>query len=244
VWRLTRPFGATLEEVDVFRSLAVLTVLIALAAPAAAESCAGVYGSSCPGDGNPCTDDICDGAGTCIHPANAAPCDDGTACTIGDACQDGTCVPGVLLDCDDSNVCTDDRCDPGAGCVNTNNSASCDDGDACTTGDVCSGGACAAGQPIDCLDANVCTTDSCDPLIGCVHTDNSGPCDDGNPCTVDDQCDGGVCVGGPLADCDDGNVCDRRLQLVLRMRARGEQRTLQRCQRLHDRRRLQRRRLR
>jgi hypothetical protein len=91
--------------------------------------------------------------------------------------------------------------------VNTNNTAACDDGSACTTGDVCSGGACIGGPPIGCHDGNPCTTNSCDPLVGCVFTNNSIPCDDGNACTVGDQCGGGTCVGGSAAACDDGNVC-------------------------------------
>src|SRR5688572_11662201 len=37
-------------------------------------------------DANPCTDDRCDpGAGGCTHTPNAATCDDGDACTTGDA---------------------------------------------------------------------------------------------------------------------------------------------------------------
>ena len=47
--------------------------------------------------------------------------------------------------CDDGNVCTDDACVDGVGCVNTANGVSCDDGDPNTTGDVCSGGVCTPG---------------------------------------------------------------------------------------------------
>ena len=45
-------------------------------------------------DSDPCTDDICDGALGCMHAPLAAPCDDGIACTAGDACADGACVGG------------------------------------------------------------------------------------------------------------------------------------------------------
>ena len=34
----------------------------------------------------------------------------------------------------------------------------------------------------------------------------SGPCNDGDACTVNDECKGGVCAGQPV-DCDDGVVC-------------------------------------
>lgn len=57
-------------------------------------------GSACGNDGNVCTDDQCDGAGTCQHINNAAPCSDGEVCTTGDTCQDGECVgvPGCAVD--------------------------------------------------------------------------------------------------------------------------------------------------
>src|SRR5262249_1994949 len=42
-----------------------------------------------------CTDDVCDGAGTCTHTPNTAPCDDGNTCTVGDVCVGGTCVSGA-----------------------------------------------------------------------------------------------------------------------------------------------------
>lgn len=45
----------------------------------------------------------------------------------------------------------------------------------------------------NCDDGNVCTTDSCDPVKGCLHAANVLACDDGNPATVD-ACKGGVCA--------------------------------------------------
>ena len=61
---------------------------------------------------------------------------------------DGPCEPEpdcvIDADCDDSNVCTDDVCEPVAGrCQSTPNTTACDDGVACTAGDVCGGGVCA-----------------------------------------------------------------------------------------------------
>ncbi|MFQ5479588.1 MAG: hypothetical protein ACE5E4_13345, partial [Candidatus Binatia bacterium] len=81
-----------------------------------------------------------------------------------------------------------------------NNTAACDDGDACTTADTCAGGICMGGAPRDCDDLNVCTDDSCDPVSGCINTDNTGTCDDGDLCTVLDTCSGGVCVAGDSRD--------------------------------------------
>jgi hypothetical protein len=46
----------------------------------------------------------------------------------------------------------------------------------------------------------VCTDDACDPQSGCVHTDNTAPCDDDNECTGTarhpDVCFEGECVPG------------------------------------------------
>ncbi len=82
-------------------------------------------------------------------------------------CRADLCAGKV---CDDSNVCTDDRCDPATGnCVFTNNTAPCDDGLLCTVNDACVGGVCVSGNPVHCDDGNVCTTDSCDSGTGqCV----------------------------------------------------------------------------
>ena len=184
-----------------------LIIVVVSVGLALADPCAGPPGSPCADDGNPCTDDVCDGLGTCTHPNNVVPCDDADACTTVDLCTGGVCVGAVALDCDDSNVCTDDRCDSGAGCINTNNGAPCDDGNACSMGDACSDGACNPGSSIDCLDADGCTTDVCDPALGCLHVANTVPCDDGNACTVGDRCGGGTCAGGAAADCDDGAAC-------------------------------------
>src|SRR5262249_55849364 len=52
-------------------------------------------GSLCTTDGNVCTDDVCDGAGTCTHTPNTAPCDDGNTCTVGDVWVGGTGVSGA-----------------------------------------------------------------------------------------------------------------------------------------------------
>ncbi len=117
-----------------------------------AESCTGIAtcptdafvaaGTACTADSNECTDDECDGSGTCAHNNNTVSCNDSDACTTGDTCSGGSCVGGAPTNCDDGNGCTDDSCNSSTGCVNTNNTASCDDGDACTTPDTCSGGVC------------------------------------------------------------------------------------------------------
>ena len=152
-----------------------------------------------------CTSDSCDPVEGCINVNNSVPCNDGSACTAGDTCSDGTCG-GSEIDCDDSNPCTDDSCNLDIGCLNTPNSDECDDGNECTENEMCSSSTCEPGDPVDCDDANVCTTDSCNPLEGCVNTDNAAPCDDGDACTNGDVCADGEC-GGVEVDCDDNNPC-------------------------------------
>ncbi|HEX4824763.1 MAG TPA: hypothetical protein VFV19_10635 [Candidatus Polarisedimenticolaceae bacterium] len=158
-------------------------------------------------DSNPCTDDSCNPATGCVYTPNTAPCDDGNACTAGDVCGGGTCHAGAAVICNDNNPCTDDSCNPATGCVYTNNTAPCDDGNACTTGDTCGGGSCQPGGPTSCDDGNPCTDDSCDPVLGCVHTNNTASCDDGNACTSGDTCSDGVCQPGAAVTCNDNNPC-------------------------------------
>jgi hypothetical protein len=104
--------------------------------------------------------------------------------------------------CSDGDACTaGDSCQAGS-CV-AGGPASCDDGDACTT-DSCDPVAGCVSAPIDCNDGNACTTDACDPIQGCVYS--TVTCDDGNACTTD-SCDPVAgCVSAPI-DCNDGNAC-------------------------------------
>jgi cysteine-rich repeat protein len=55
-------------------------------------------GQPCTPDANVCTDESCDGAGICVHTPNTAPCSDNYACTNGDHCVNGACVPGEFCD--------------------------------------------------------------------------------------------------------------------------------------------------
>ncbi|NMB75943.1 MAG: hypothetical protein GYA21_12550 [Myxococcales bacterium] len=58
-------------------------------------------------------------------------------------------------------------------------------------------------------DRNPCTDDDCDPVLGCTHTDNTHPCEDGDACTVGDVCSQGRCQYGSARVCDDGIACTR-----------------------------------
>jgi hypothetical protein len=158
-------------------------------------------------DGNGCTDDACDPDDGCVYLPNSGPCDDGNACTSGDHCGGGLCLYDAVVDCDDGDPCTNDSCTPQGGCVYTQNTAPCDDQNVCTTGDQCAQGQCVGTVPVVCNDNNGCTDDSCDAQTGCVFAPNVAPCDDQNPCTLNDLCTGGMCQGSGALDCDDGNPC-------------------------------------
>ena len=178
-------------------------------------------------DGNPCTSETCADL-VCVSSLSAGPCDDGNPCTTNDACNNGTCDGTGTLDCDDLNPCTDDSCDLAVGCQHSNNSNPCDNGNPCTENDTCASAVCTAGSAVACDDANECTDDSCDPLSGCVHTDNSDACDDTSFCNGPESCSAGACQPGALpcaeqvcdessdacveclvvGDCDDGLFCN------------------------------------
>jgi hypothetical protein len=158
-------------------------------------------------DSNVCTDNSCHAKEGCIFAANEALCDDGNACTIGDHCAGGKCLFTGSPDCDDSNVCTKDSCDPDSGCAQTAISAACDDGDPCTINDQCADGACGSGPQVDCDDGNPCTDDTCNEQGLCEHLANAADCNDGNECTVGDHCADGNCSNGGLVNCDDKDVC-------------------------------------
>jgi hypothetical protein len=143
----------------------------------------------------------------CVALADDAPCDDHNACTLGDRCYGGRCLPTEALRCEDGNVCTDDTCDPASGCAFRSNLASCDDGDPCTTADRCAAGICRPGGAT-CDDRNPCTRDLCGAGGACQNLpDDTLPCEDGSACTAGDFCAGGVCLGGLVDGCGQGDAC-------------------------------------
>jgi hypothetical protein len=143
-------------------------------------------------DKNPCTRDVClpDGPGTpfCRYFTNPAgtPCNDGNICTVGDSCSGQKCTVTTGLLCDDKNGCTTDFCDAVTGeCTHT---------------------------PVSCNDSRPCTIDTCKvDATGtpyCVYSavSNGSPCNDLNPCTMNDKCLSRNCVGVE-ADCNDNDEC-------------------------------------
>ncbi len=91
-------------------------------------------------DGNECTTDSCDVSVGCKNvSADGKACNDGSECTTADACTSGGCK-GKEKNCDDSNACTLESCNPLVGCLTTFAAVDtpCDDGDECSV-DWCSG---------------------------------------------------------------------------------------------------------
>ena len=101
---------------------------------------------------------------------------------------------------------------------------SCDDADACTQGDSCNAVGMCVGARLECSDGDDCTEDVCS-AGDCTSTFVAGiACDDGDPCSWADVCDGdsgactgpvslcGDCVVGEEDTCDDAftpdNACD------------------------------------
>ena len=164
-------------------------------------------------DGNICTLDVFDSQapGLCQHLPQAGPCSDDNLCTRADQCLGGQCV-GTPTVCDDGVACTQDTCNPGTGaCEFSPLSARCNDADPCTS-DVCQPG---PGADLSgCVHALAPTGTPCGPsgcgtvalcaAGACVDyaTPEGYPCEDGDPCSQQDSCHGGVCVpgqGGHLA---------------------------------------------
>ncbi|HOX41942.1 MAG TPA: hypothetical protein PK668_00005, partial [Myxococcota bacterium] len=163
-------------------------------------ACTGTEALACD-DLSLCTDDSCDDVTGCGHaPAHEGEeCGERTCDTLGwnqVVCQAGQCdLVQLVLDCDDGNVCTDDACDAGAGCANTDNTLDCDDANACTVGDTCQGGGC-VGAPLD------EDLDGYGPLnLGC-----GADCDDAafevNPGVFEGPFGDAICADGVDNDCD------------------------------------------
>ncbi len=155
-------------------------------------------------DGDPCTDDLCNGLGGCKAEFNVDLCDDGDPCTVADTCKDGECV-GFQVEC----ACNEDV-DCGA----------FEDGDICNGTLVCD----KSSLPYQCVidpdsvvvcpapgEPSICQQTICNPSSGAcevVPANESFACDDGDVCTLGDSCLDGGCGGGAGAlTCDDGNGC-------------------------------------
>lgn len=108
------------------------------------EICAGI---ACVGgkeldcsDNNECTSDACNTVtGLCAHnPLEGSPCGKDNLCSEPGTCAAGVCS-GAPKNCNDSNPCTIDLCDPPTGLCTQSNAA---DGSNCGDGKSCQAGLC------------------------------------------------------------------------------------------------------
>ncbi|MEC8023817.1 MAG: hypothetical protein VX223_07755, partial [Myxococcota bacterium] len=175
------------------------------------ESCAGTS-PNCPADTfaaastlcAPATSECqtagtCDGLGLCQGVANIA---DGTACgssensvcTAPDTCFNGTCAPnhadaGILCGapvgaCQNAGVCS-----ASGVCLPATNAAN--------------GTACGDSAQTGCTAPDTCTSGTCIDN----HSPSGTPCDDGDPTTAGDKCNGnGGCIGTTL-ECPAPSMC-------------------------------------
>ena len=163
-----------------------------------------------PVNGEQCT--VFDVGTSCVNPSDC--CTKKKQCVECEAWENdctfyGVTCRGMEPVCSDEDPCTDDLCECLEGKAECDFPVS-DDGtpceatpSQCTKNDYCEDGACVAGESLlttdsacvvkDCVDGEVVTTD----LHGKEYT-----CDDGNPCTEDDYCNIGACVGGTPVVCE------------------------------------------
>lgn len=166
-------------------------------------------------DGSPCTLDAClPLTGACSFTAleDGSLCLDGDLCD-GEVCVAGQCSAGSPVTCgSDGNPCTEDTCNPATGACEfppLATGAPCSDGDLCNGTERCAAGLCLSGPDLSCDDANPCTVDSCNALLGCTHDSaaDGTSCADANLCNGSESCLAGVCQPGVALSCNDGNVC-------------------------------------
>jgi len=134
----------------------------------------------------------------------------GTACFTDDECESNICSDGVCCNTDCSGACM--ACDlPGSlgQCRAAPDGYECPDSNPCDGTETCQNGVCTESPDLDCDDNNACTTDTCNPSTGCVHTmaADGTSCSDNNICNGLEFCQSGYCAPGTNLICDDGDAC-------------------------------------
>ena len=181
-------------------------------------TCVALVSGKCPdnkiGD---CTYDFCDAkkSTSCIkYPLpKGYGCNDTMSCTVSDVCDGTGKCAGVAKTCPTStNPCLVNTCDPTTAsgtCIGRPGPAGTVCAfDKCFAGTCDSMGACVKGTAVNCADSDPCTTDACDPTMGCTHTVIAGCGVDAGPADTG-AVDTGVVDGGAVdtgAAVDSGTV--------------------------------------
>jgi hypothetical protein len=170
-----------------------------------------VYAPLSCDDSIECTNDFCLPDVGCINDIGGccksdADCDDGDPCTTPAICKSLACTGGAPVDCSSFDApCYQGTCDAVDGtcsAVALVDGTPCDDGSEGTSEDACESAEC-VGVPNGCNDKNSCTIDSLEAARGkCLHEPlpDLTLCDDADPCTIADTCNGGLCIAVPRAE--------------------------------------------
>ena len=156
------------------------------------------FGTACGG--------TCQENGICKYPDEAIPCTAGLCYENGTCDSKGSCSAD-LVDCDDGNECTINKCAPDIGCVTEikKDGADCNT-IACLADQTCQSGVCVEEGTDSCPETdNMCTVNTCDKITGnCTLTDKDDdtPCDT-IACLADQTCQSGMCEEG-TDSCPDG----------------------------------------
>lgn len=134
------------------------------------------------------------------------------ACGVGGNCTSGVCREPTETICEDG---ADNDADGLIDCADPEcNNSTCSDGSACTTGEVCAALSCSAGAAVTCATppgACFSMAGSCSPDTGLCSYAPLGAsvvCDDLDPCSLPDRCDGdGGCSGAPRVCAPPPSVC-------------------------------------
>jgi hypothetical protein len=142
-------------------------------------------------------------ASTCKGEANGTPCDDGSACTAGETCQDGRCKnPTSVVTCTPSSDCVVFAyCRRSTGlCVeiSKDDGASCSDGNACTLSASCLAGACTRTALVACAPPAECRLPgTCDPAAQSCQfpaVPDGTACVGTGTCVAGASCQAGACA--------------------------------------------------
>ena len=188
------------------------------------------FSPDCNGNGKPDDQDIGEHRSADCN-GNALPDECEADCNENGIADDCDIAGGTSDDCNDNGVADECDLAYGESedlnanqvldeCELCDADADCDDGLFCNGAEFCANGWCQTGADpcpgqycredtndcadclgdSDCDDLNACTIEEC--VAGsCRYTVTTGPCDDGDRCTVNDTCVGDTCVGTPVPNC-------------------------------------------